>query len=160
MQNLDERLAEVDRKLRSIQAELMPGREPNSPPEPTEPSRRGRDGPLATLLEQTANHRSDDATTPETDRVDQLTELHARLLASMTEVLDGFRRALAEMNEHGHEATMSAGPFATLEALRGFERELEGLTSVAEVELRGYEGEDRAVIAVRLAPPTAPPPTT
>jgi hypothetical protein len=50
---------------------------------------------------------------------------------------------------------LTAGPFASLEEVRAFERTLRGVPGVAEVSVRGYEGSDRALIEVRLSRPTA-----
>ena len=52
-------------------------------------------------------------------------------------------------------AGVSAGPFASLDALRRFERTLAALPEVREVVLREYAGEDRAVLEVRLREPGA-----
>jgi hypothetical protein len=55
------------------------------------------------------------------------------------------------------EVTLSAGPFATLEALREFEQAVSSLPGVREVAVRGYEGSDRAIIEVRLRRETPEP---
>jgi hypothetical protein len=81
---LDARWAEIDRRLASIQAELVPGRQ-------------GR-APGATV----------------------------------------------------GEFTVSAGPFTSTAALRAFEQTLSGIPGVREVSVRSYEGEDRAIVDVRL----------
>ncbi len=52
------------------------------------------------------------------------------------------------------ELTISAGPFGSLEALRAFAHELARLPGVRGVQVRGYEGRDRALIEVRLDSPT------
>ena len=46
---------------------------------------------------------------------------------------------------------MSAGPFASTGAVLAFEEMLSGTPGVREVTVRGYEGEDRAIVDVRLA---------
>jgi hypothetical protein len=46
--------------------------------------------------------------------------------------------------------TLSAGPFASLEALHEFERAVSRIPDVRDVAVRGYEGTDRAIIEVRL----------
>ena len=51
--------------------------------------------------------------------------------------------------------TVSAGPFASIEAVRGFERALRSLPGVAGAEVRGYEGGDRALVDVHLSPENA-----
>ncbi len=50
--------------------------------------------------------------------------------------------------------TLSAAPFASLEALHEFEQAVSRLPGVREVAVRGYEGTDRAIIEVRLDRPT------
>ena len=47
--------------------------------------------------------------------------------------------------------TLSAGPFANIEALHEFEEALSRMPGVRDVAVRGYEGTDRAIIDVRLA---------
>ncbi len=71
----------------------------------------------------------------------------------MTEVLAGFQRALAHLERHGREVTVKAGPFSSVEAVRAFERDLAGLPRVGAVEVRGYDGDDRALIDVQLNSP-------
>jgi hypothetical protein len=58
---------------------------------------------------------------------------------------------------------VSAGPFADIDALRGFERALWSLPGVRDVILREYEGVDRAVVEVQISPEhlgTGAPPTS
>ena len=49
---------------------------------------------------------------------------------------------------------LSAGPFASIEAVREFEAALSHLRGVREVVVRGYEGTGRAIIDVRLDVPS------
>jgi hypothetical protein len=51
------------------------------------------------------------------------------------------------------EFTVAAGPFASTESLRRFERTLAAIPDVREVAVRGYEGEDRAIVDVRFNEP-------
>jgi hypothetical protein len=55
-EGLETRLAEIDRKLREIQADLQPGREPR--PTRLPGRRRGRSGPLAAALRRNARQRA------------------------------------------------------------------------------------------------------
>jgi hypothetical protein len=149
---LEASLSEIDRKLREIQDELAPHdgtAEPTPEPPPPEPSRAGRDGPLAEVLERASHER------PRARRAEEVNALQTSLLSSMTEVLAGFQRALAQMPSPASrtEVTVSAGPFQSIEAVRAFERQLAALPGVKEVTVRGYEGEDRALIDVQLTPP-------
>ena len=50
--------------------------------------------------------------------------------------------------------SVSAGPFASTEALRRFERSLQTLPEVRSVTVREYEGADRAIVDVHLSEPT------
>ncbi len=157
--DLDTRLAEIDRKLREIQAELVPGREPAP--------HRGRTGPLATILERARQEppergpeHLEQPRTPElTHQIVALTEVHAKILSSMRELLDAYESVLTQMSRSASaperpdagEPTVSAGPFASTEAMRAFERTLAVIPGVREVAVRGYEGEDRAILDVRLS---------
>ena len=49
--------------------------------------------------------------------------------------------------------SVSAGPFASTEALRRFEESLAALPGVRQVVLREYVGDDRAVVDVHLLGP-------
>jgi|SRR5579875_2100823 len=147
---LDERLAEIDRRLRTIQSDLVAvpdaeaTEEPTSQPadevraereaeplrlvEPAEPAEAARAAQLAELLE--AHER--------------LLELHRELLSQYAEVLE--RRA-------GESATVAvtAGPFQTAGTVREFERALASLPGVTAVTVREYLGDDRVQVDVRLA---------
>jgi hypothetical protein len=143
-------LAEMDRLLRDIQTELLPEREP------------------APVLADDAP--APDGVPPHTATVQALTELSARLLASMRELLAGYEGVLvggssrppvrrsapsrARTRPDDAGVTLSAAPFASLEALHAFEQAVSRLPGVREVAVRGYEGADRAIIEVRLDRPT------
>ncbi|MGH2867557.1 MAG: hypothetical protein ACRDNK_08315, partial [Solirubrobacteraceae bacterium] len=49
--------------------------------------------------------------------------------------------------------TVAAGPFASTDAVREFKRALTALPGVSGVELRGYEGGNRAIVDVLLSLP-------
>jgi hypothetical protein len=51
--------------------------------------------------------------------------------------------------------TLTAGPFASTESLREFERTLAGLPGVRDVALRGYEPANRAILEVQLEEQTS-----
>jgi hypothetical protein len=94
-------------------------------------------------------------------QVEALTELTERLVASMRELLAGYERVLAPKSAGpapapaapapSAQATLVAGPFTSIDALREFEAALSHLRGVRDVSVRGYEGTDRAIIDVRLA---------
>jgi hypothetical protein len=156
--NTLDRLAEMDRLLHDVQAELAPDREP-APPMP------GDEAPPVTP------HDAPDfgAGSPET-REEALSEFATGLLAAMRELLDGCDGVLAlarstptapaitrprpqgAVREKDPGVTMSAGPFPSTEAVREFEDVLSRLPRVRDVAVRGYEGTDRAIIEVRLDP--------
>ncbi len=157
----------MDRLLRDIQSELVPDREPEpllaAPDEPVSP-------PAAPAAAPVAGPAADTTPPPTPDpHLQALTELSARLLASMRELLAGYERMLvpSASRQPGRRAesprvrarpddpsvTVSAAPFATTEALREFEAAVARLPGVREVAVQGYEGTDRAIIAVRLDQP-------
>ena len=92
---------------------------------------------------------------------------HARLLDRLGEILASGERVLVAARsaaapsapaaprpsggpEPG-EITVSAGPFTSIEAVRGFERALRSLPGVDGAEVRGYESGDRALVDVHLS---------
>jgi len=153
VRSLGPQLAEMDRLLHDIQVELMPDREPTpvltsaastvaipDPPAPAPPPPVL--GPPPPPPDPALDHR-----------IRALTELSERLVASMRELLAGYERVLAANARARPEpagVTLSAGPFASIEALREFEAAVSDLRGVREVVVRGYEGTDRAIIDVRL----------
>jgi hypothetical protein len=76
----------------------------------------------------------------------------------MRALLEAYEAALARLSAPGQgpalrEFTVAAGPFASTESLRKFERMLAAIPDVRDVAIRGYEGEDRAIVDVRLNEP-------
>jgi hypothetical protein len=182
-EDLEAGLAEIDRRLRQIQDELV-GAEPASSSEEgrSSPKRQGRSGPLAAVLqrasrsgsstEKDALEREEDVRRVEDARaqlddlerqLQALADLRDKLLRSIRELLDGYQAAAqaqpgaarrpdaATEQDPSAEVTLSVGPFESLEAVRAFERAVATLPGVRETSLRGYEGEDRAIVDVRLA---------
>ncbi|HEY8625741.1 MAG TPA: hypothetical protein VIL82_07025, partial [Solirubrobacteraceae bacterium] len=95
---------------------------------------------------------------PPGDVIRDLIELHERLLTSMRVLLGAYEAAIGELpaSREGpsvREFTVAAGPFASTESLRRFERTLAAIPGVREVAIRGYEGEDRAIVDVRFNEP-------
>jgi hypothetical protein len=135
---LDARLAEIDRRLRAIQTELAPDGEPRlaavgPPPDPA-------------------------PAWPPAPAIRDLLELHERLVDSMRALVEAYDAALARLSAPDagaavREFTVAAGPFASTESLRSFERTLAAIPDVREVAIRGYEGEDRAIVDVRFNEP-------
>ncbi len=178
---LDARLAEIDRRLRTIQNELAPAVEsglaagigpspgpapPGPPPTPAPPSPAPDPAPPAPGLDPSPPAPSPDpspptpgpALGPPGDVIRDLIELHERLLTSMRVLLGAYEAAIGELpaSREGpsvREFTVAAGPFASTESLRRFERTLAAIPGVREVAIRGYEGEDRAIVDVRFNEP-------
>jgi hypothetical protein len=173
--SIPEHLAEMDRLLRDIQVELDPTREPAPALEASPPL--GRDAPdYGALGPEVAE---EEQTPPEpakpTAQLHALSQLAARLVASMRELLDGYEQFLVQIpavdvppppapapsrmpirppaappRRDEPDVTVAAGPFASLDALCAFEQAVSGLPGVRDVVVRGYEGADRAIIEVQL----------
>ncbi len=164
-------LEELDRLLYDVQAELVPDREPRPalvtaaipdppppappPPVPPEPPPIPEPPPPPPIPEAPPPPPPPDPALDATPQIQALTELAERLVASMRELLAGYERVLAPASRRQPEpaapVTLSAGPFADIEALHEFEEALSRMPGVRDVAVRGYEGTDRAIIDVRLA---------
>jgi hypothetical protein len=150
---LDARLAEIDRRLRTIQSGLEPAvRAVRSQRNP--PARTGLDPPAPVVA-------PNGAPMPKrlTGDVGALHDLVARLtaLVAAQERLLASARELTKRREPtgaGASVTVSTGPFASTEALRRFERALHTLPEVRSAAVREYEGADRAILDVHLVEPT------
>jgi hypothetical protein len=168
---LDAHLAEMDRMLRDVQAELEPDQEPRPPLEAADPTVAGiPDPPPPPPPFPDPPPPADPAPPPIPEppppppvpgpaldpgvQIQALTELSVGLIASMRELLDGYERLLilpSRRRAASTHVTMSAGPFTSIEALHDFEEALSRVRGVQDVIVRGYEGTDRAIIDVRLA---------
>ena len=180
---LDARMAEIDRRLSTIQIGLADdaGAAPESPPglppkiavpEPSGRSPRpaGRPVALAPPAPEHAARAQDDARDEDPALV--IAELRglisdqARLLDAMGELLASGEQLLARAHapapptaaappaaEPPAQVTVTAGPFSSLGAVRDFERTLATLPNVDSVDVRGFEGGDRAMVDVRLSRP-------
>ena len=109
-------------------------------------------------------------------QIQELATIHDRLLVSLRELLDVYERVLdqaprreliepalpsepsvpgpvperADPGAASRQVTLSAGPFASIEALREFEQGLLAMAGVEEVHVRAYEGENRVILEVSL----------
>jgi hypothetical protein len=180
---LDARLAEIDRRLRTIQSGLAPGAEaPPTPPSASFPSptlvpppppdvvsrgpddaemaSRGPDGA------EVARHSQADRELAV--RLRELIDDHERLLAAARALLASYERSAPPgsavpspslapdpADTADTAVSVAAGPFVSTEALRRFERALATLSEVRDVVVREYVGEDRAVVDVHLFTPTS-----
>jgi hypothetical protein len=150
---LDERLAEIDRRLRTIQTELAP-----APPVAEAPAQQLLPPPTPLRAAPVPEPADDDD-----DRVDaliaqlselsgaheRLLELHRDLLAQYAEVLS-HPGAGADGPGSGATAELRVGPFADAVAVRAFTRALASLPGVDEVDVREYLDGGRVVLEARL----------
>jgi hypothetical protein len=142
---LDERLAEIDRRLRTIQSDLVPVPDAEPTEAPLEEPALERDPePLRLVEDAEPDHGHAVQLAELVAAHERLLELHRELLSQYAEVLE--RRA-------GESATIAvtAGPFASAGAVRAFERALAGLPGVSAVTVREYVGEDRVQVDVQIA---------
>ncbi|HUA02795.1 MAG TPA: hypothetical protein VMB27_02755 [Solirubrobacteraceae bacterium] len=169
-------LAEMDRMLRDVQAELVPDAPAAAIPDPPVPAPPPPPPPPPPAPEPVPPPIPEPPPPPDPGpppipeppppppvpepaldanlQIQALTELSERLIASMRELLAGYERALTLPQRRRAAAThvtMSAGPFASIESLHEFEEALARVRGVRDVVVRGYEGTDRAIIDVRLA---------
>ena len=131
---LDARLAEIDRRLRTIQSGLAPATEVGAEPRDPEPVVPPEAAPVPKRLADVP------APSEAADLVAQLralVEAHERLLTSAQPAPE-------------QTVGVSAGPFEDVEALRRFERSLRALPEVRDVTVREYEGADRVIVDVYL----------
>jgi hypothetical protein len=192
---LDARLAEIDRRLSSIQTGLAAdledeqvaespspaspaAPEPPPPPDPLplalapppeppprrEPPPRSEPPPRPGPLPRPDPPRveTQPVTTPAAlvEELHRLATAHERVLRSTRELLEACERILSRLAPASpapavREFSVSAGPFADKQALRGFEQTLAQIPEVREVAIRGYEGDDRAIVDVQLFGPEA-----
>jgi hypothetical protein len=145
---LDARLAEIDRRLRTIQSGLSPADELARPVE----DERAAATPPALRDELAEAGRL-------VARLHELTDAHERLLASSRELLSTFSQTLADAQPASaappHSVGVAAGPFADTAALRRFQESLAALPDVRSVTVREYAGTDRVVVDVHLSGPTS-----
>ena len=180
---LDARLAEIDRRLSTIQTGLVPdlsGTRSTPPtslrlaataelpqrvevPEPEEPEPPSHATPQAAGL--AASPARGLAGSPAAGLAELGAELRRiaavqeRLLASTSELVSAYELVLARLScaeaaPALQQFSVSAGPFPSTEALRRFEQTLSQIPEVREVSVRGYEGGDRAIVDVQMFGPT------
>jgi hypothetical protein len=151
---IDARLAEIDRRLGAIQTGLAIQDPPPEPPPTAEPE-------LPPRVQVDAPPAPPEPAPPPAAPVADLRALaatHERVLEATRELLAAYEQTLASRSSREatvREFSVSAGPFQSTEALRSFERTLAKIPEVREVTVRGYEGEDRAIVDVHLIDPTS-----
>ncbi len=152
---LDERLAEIDRRLRTIQSDLVsvPDAEPSDEPIDEAPQPRPQP-PLAPDREPEPLRLVEPAEPAGSVRAAQLAELleaHERLLELHRELLSQYAEVLERRAGETAMVAITAGPFSTAGTVREFERALAALPGVSAVTVREYLGDDRVQVDVRLA---------
>jgi hypothetical protein len=178
---LDARLAEIDRRLSSIQTGLLeaegerPPEPPPPPPEPVPPPPEPVPPPPPPAAELPPRVPVETVAPPPVApssaapagpaallaEMRRLADLQEEVLRRTRDLLAAYEQTLEQPTPAGQAAppapvqefSVSAGPFGSTEALRAFERMLERIPEVREVEVRGYEGEDRAIVDVHLFEP-------
>ena len=153
---LDARLAEIDRRLRSIQSGLQTrtgaGEPATSVPQPAltvlRPAGEPTPEPEASSTPPPAG---EDAATL-LDQLRVLRGAHERLLELHHELLAQYADALARAIDPpvAPAVRVSAGPFADFEAVGEFERTLQTLPRVTAVSVREYAAEDRVTFDVQV----------
>jgi hypothetical protein len=152
---LDARLAEIDRRLRTIQSGLAPG---------DDLERTGQDEAIAAPPSPPALRDELAEAGRLVARLHELTAAHDRLLASSRELLTAFADALAGAQPTSADPRraeprpaigLAAGPFADTAALRRFKDALSALPDVRAVAVREYAGTDRVIVDVHLSEPTS-----
>jgi hypothetical protein len=150
---LDERLAEIDRRLKSIQSGLEPASGADSEP-PAAGPRALRPAPDPPPLgPPEAPERTGPPEPGElAGQLHELVDIHERLLGATRHLLGSYA-AVAPSTQT--TVRLSVGPLSGTEALEDFQRRLSELPGVGAVWLREFEGDDRAVVDVQLAGPTS-----
>ena len=159
----DARLAEIDRRLRTIQSGLEPS--PPTPPTPAAPTGSGSGSVSADVAEPPPTPPESPLVPPTPLRAvappppaPTAAEEADRLITRLRGLVAEHERLLVEAREALAGATpsapapvsLSAGPFTETAQLRGFAQAVMALPGVREGVVREYAGGDRAVIDVHL----------
>ncbi|HTU28012.1 MAG TPA: hypothetical protein VMF07_01435 [Solirubrobacteraceae bacterium] len=149
---LDEHLAEIDRRLRTIQSGLVPVPDAESADEPADQTPAPEPQPVPER-EPEPLRLVEPGEPGDSRRAGQLAELieaHERLLELHRELLSQYAEVLERRAEESATVSVTAGPFSTAGTVRDFERALAALPGVSAVTVREYLGDDRVQIDVRL----------
>src|ERR1700760_619027 len=158
---LDARLAEIDRRLRTIPSGLEPVADA-AQPAPAAPAARDRPEPSADAAHDPQAPVIPPDAAPVPKRLSAQDRQVGDLLARLTALVEGHQRLLASARDladrrdpaaGGPSVSVSAGPFAGTDALRRFEQSLQALPEVRSATVREYEGADRAIVDVHLFEP-------
>jgi hypothetical protein len=152
---LDERLAEIDERLRSLQSGLESAGD--APADSSPPALREPPLPPPTPLHSpplTDAPASDPQPPAGAERIiSQLRELgdaHERLLDLHRDLLSQYAELLAQRATASANVSVIAGPFADGDAVRVFERGMRGLPGVSATTTREYLAGDRVAFDVRI----------
>jgi hypothetical protein len=155
--DVQRRVAEMDERLASIQAELETDAgvpQATAPPLASDPPAPASKSPPPPAPEPPPPPApAPPPAAPASAAAPPLEAMTARLLAAMRELMAGYEIALAHISAApgaGSAVTVAAGPFTGIEMLERFEQALRTLPQVSDVSVRGYEGADRAIVEVQL----------
>jgi hypothetical protein len=155
---IDARLAEIDRRLRTIQTGLKAAEPAVGDLDPVAQALEEPPLPPPTPLRPTpASATSGEAGKPEAleadvlvDRLRALSEAHERLLELHRDLLAQYAGVLEHRAAPSATASVTAGPFADAASVRAFEQGLATLPGVAAVTVREFLGPDRVALEVTL----------
>ncbi|HEY2006390.1 MAG TPA: hypothetical protein VGG87_08050 [Solirubrobacteraceae bacterium] len=163
---LDARLAEIDRRLHSIQTGLVevpasstlppPIAVPGDHPLPSAPPASASPGSGPPALGPSGSGPSAALGPGEAQAAAEMLSRLCELVAAQEGMLSSMRQLLATAQQRADAARspqalgVRAGPFTSTAALRSFQAALEALPGVRAVELREFEGADRAILDVHL----------
>ena len=151
---LDERLAEIDERLRSLQSGLEPVSDTSADADAAVPE--------PPLPPPTPLHASPPPDAPVSDsqplagseriiaQLQELGDAHERLLDLHRDLLSQYAELLAQRAAASASVSVTAGPFADGDAVRAFESGLRGLPGVSATTAREYLGGDRVAFDVRI----------
>jgi hypothetical protein len=142
---LDARLAEIDTRLRTIQDGLIPDVPSPEPYSARASPRSGfRPSEIAELIEE----------------LRRLADTQERLLRTTRGLIASHESGPERGSEYtatrgpvpSDHLDISVGPLHSTDGLRAFAQALSEIPGVRTVDLRGYEGGDRAILDVQLEP--------
>jgi hypothetical protein len=153
---IDARLAEIDRRLRTIQTGLKAAEPAVGDLDPVAQAFEEPALPPPTPLRPTPA-TSGEAGKPEAleaevlvDRLRALSEAHERLLELHRDLLAQYAGVLEHRAAPSAAASVTAGPFADAASVRAFEQGLATLPGVIAVTVREFLGPDRVALEVTL----------